>query len=232
MDCAYHRDAPAVATCSSCKRALCEACAIHWQGQTICKHCLETENLKHAERPQRLGKSTALAGWFSLLPGLGQIYVGYYRSGFIHLLVVAGIITLLSNGVGAAEPFLSLFLSFFWMFNIFDAVRKARIYNRYIENGQTEPELPTDSPLVGGIVLLILGLYMTLAITFDLDLEFLESIWPVVVMGLGVYLLWRYWKTKHELEDRRQDRFADPLRPGREDGTLSSEAKSTGFDDA
>ena len=231
MDCAYHRDAPAVATCSGCQRALCEACAIHWQGQTTCKHCLETENLKRSEKLQRVGKSPALAGWFSLLPGLGQIYVGYYRNGFIHLLVVAGLITVLDSGIGAATPFLGLFLAFFWMFNIFDAVRKARIYNRCIEGGAGEPDLPTDSPLVGGVVLVILGLYMTLAITFDFDLSFLESIWPLAVLGLGVYMLWRYWKTKNELEGRRRDSFADPHRPGHENGTLSSEAKSTGFDD-
>jgi hypothetical protein len=57
-------------------------------------------------------KSPILASILSLMPGLGQIYVGYYRVGFIHILVVGSCITLLNamDGDGIA-PLLGFFLA-------------------------------------------------------------------------------------------------------------------------
>jgi hypothetical protein len=39
-------------------------------------------------------KSVALASILSCMPGLGQVYVGYYHLGFIYILVVTGLITI------------------------------------------------------------------------------------------------------------------------------------------
>ena len=38
-------------------------------------------------------KSPGLACFLSLMPGLGQVYVGYYQRGFVHAAVVAALIT-------------------------------------------------------------------------------------------------------------------------------------------
>ena len=43
-------------------------------------------------------KNPALAGILSAMPGLGQIYVGYYPRGFIHIMVVGILIALLNSG--------------------------------------------------------------------------------------------------------------------------------------
>ena len=62
------------------------------------------------------------------MPGLGQVYVGYYQRGFIHVLVAATIITLLANGAAdALIPLLGLFLGFFWLYNMVDAYRRASL---------------------------------------------------------------------------------------------------------
>ncbi|MCK4305137.1 MAG: hypothetical protein KAY24_12945, partial [Candidatus Eisenbacteria sp.] len=108
MNCANHENVPAIATCTKCAKPLCEQCAIHWRGGVICKLCLESENLQ-STNSQRLGKSPGLAALCSLMPGLGQIYVGYYRSGFLNILIVSGIITVLARGAAAGlEPFLGV----------------------------------------------------------------------------------------------------------------------------
>jgi|GEM_PF-811334 len=205
MNCATHPEQPAVTTCGKCKRPLCESCTIHWRSGVICKHCLEADQLKDSKQSFR--KSPGLAAFLSLMPGMGQIYVGHLRSGFINIMVVAAIITMLgatnSHSSVGAGPFLGLFLSFFWIFNMFDAANKARAYNRQV-SGMETLESPTDSPLVGGIVLLVLGAFLTLTITFDLDLEFIEPLWPVAILLIGVYMIMKYRKTKDKLADKSQ----------------------------
>jgi len=36
-------------------------------------------------------KSPAIAAILSMMPGLGQVYVGYYQRGFVHAVVVASL---------------------------------------------------------------------------------------------------------------------------------------------
>ena len=44
-------------------------------------------------------KSPWLAAILSAMPGLGQIYVGYYQQGFINALVVGGLIAIIAGEV-------------------------------------------------------------------------------------------------------------------------------------
>src|SRR5580765_3468184 len=75
-------------------------------------------------------KSPALAAILSMMPGLRQVYVGYYQRGFVHAAVVASLITILSsNTVERLSPLFGLFLTFFWLYNIIDAARRASLYN-------------------------------------------------------------------------------------------------------
>src|SRR5512144_11793 len=108
-------------------------------------------------------KSPALATLLSLMPGLGQIYVGYYQQGFINILVVASLIALLHRGVGAMEPLLGLFLAFYWLYNLVDAARRATFYNQALV-GLSPMELPGGpkaadrrGALLGGILMVIVG---------------------------------------------------------------------------
>lgn len=151
----------------------------------------------------KVSKSPALAGILSILPGLGQAYVGYYLAGFTNIMVVGALIALMNSGeVRGLEPFFGLFLAFFWIFNILDAARRARLYNLH-QLGERTQALPTDSPLVGGVILSVLGLVLTLRITFNMDLDFLEDYWPLFLLGLGVYMIVKYRRTKSELEGNR-----------------------------
>jgi hypothetical protein len=199
MYCHVHEQTAAVTTCSKCEKPLCEQCAIHLENGVTCKSCLEAGEVKR-KTSDRFRKSPTLAGFLSLMPGLGQIYVGYYMNGFVTIAIVAATISVLSADVSEdLAPFLGLFLSFFWIFNIIDAVRRAKLYNQHAV-GEETPTLPTDSPLVGGVILLIVGVLLTLGITFDLDMSFVETLWPLAVLGLGIHLLWRYYRTRDKLD--------------------------------
>jgi len=143
-------------------------------------------------------KSPVLAGLLSLLPGLGQVYVGYYISGFINILVVGSVISMLDGASGGIEPFLGLFLTFFWAFNIIDAVKKAHAVNAQ-ENGTFRQQLPTDSPLVAGVVLMAVGLLLIMHFSLGMDLEFLQDVWPFGIFVGGAYFIWKYIRTRRSL---------------------------------
>ncbi|RPJ72963.1 MAG: hypothetical protein EHM24_08620, partial [Acidobacteria bacterium] len=132
-------------------------------------------------------KSPILALVLSAMPGLGQVYVGYYQQGFTNVLVVASVIallnfTVLSDG-GAA--FFGLFLAFYWLYNMVDAWRRAVFYNNALA-GIAPGTLPSDFPaasgrgsLAGGAALVVVGLVLLSNTLFGMSLAWLEQWWPV-----------------------------------------------------
>jgi hypothetical protein len=140
-------------------------------------------------------KSPALAAVLSLMPGLGQVYIGYYQQGFINILIVATIIALLSHGVGSLEPLLGIFLGFFWLYNLVDAARKATAYNQMI-SGVGSGQMPEGEvlpgargSLVGGAAMVIVGGIALAHTRFGMPLDWIERWWPMALVILGAYLL-------------------------------------------
>jgi TM2 domain-containing membrane protein YozV len=144
-------------------------------------------------------KSPGLAAIFSSMPGLGQIYIGYYQQGFINIVVVATIIVLLNaHGVviRAIQPFLGLFLAFFWLFNIMDAYRRAAFYNQALA-GLGAVEIPEDMKLpkgsgsmAGGVALIVIGGLLFANTALGMSLDWLEQWWPMGLVLLGAYLVY------------------------------------------
>jgi hypothetical protein len=149
-------------------------------------------------KPNYNRKSPAMATWLSCMPGLGQIYVGYYQQGFINMFVVAGTITALASSfIRGAEPFFGVFLSFFWIFQMVDANRRAHHYNRVmaglggeeVPNGFSMPT--TKGSMLGGGVLVILGILFIMDLNFDVSMEWVENWWPMILVLVGVYLIFK-----------------------------------------
>ncbi len=156
--------------------------------------------------PRLQRKSPFLAGLLSLMPGIGQIYVGYYALGFIHIAVFAMTIALLASGpYQFASPFspirlfypaLSIFLGFFVIYNIVDAVQRATLYNLAIDGvqGIKLPDMNASMPKIrvsegGGVALIAFGLLLLSNTLFGLPLYWLASWWPMGLVVLGVYLV-------------------------------------------
>lgn len=141
-------------------------------------------------------KSPTLAAVLSLMPGLGQVYVGYYPRGFVHTVVVAGLISILAASHGDAYvPLLSIFMVFFWLYNVIDAARLASLYNQALAGGR-EPDLPEGFKLpgmggsiLGGAVLIVAGFVLLLHTRWGVRLDWVEEWWPVFPMLFGAYLL-------------------------------------------
>ena len=159
----------------------------------------------HGQLPGRdpREKSPVLAGILSCMPGLGQIYVGYYQRGFTHTLIAGGVITALSQGIGGMEPLFGMFLAFFWLYNIIDAYRKAALYNQALAGGE-EIELPADfkslsmrGSLVGGVTLMSVGVILLLNTRFGISLAWLEDWWPAAPILFGGYLVYKAIQEKN-----------------------------------
>ena len=144
-------------------------------------------------------KSPLLAMLLSCMPGLGQVYVGYYQRGFIHILIAATLIAFL-NAAGSMNPLIPMagfFLAFFWLYNIVDAGRRAALYNQALAG--TESIAPPEDfkmpaaggSIVGGICLIALGAILLSNTLWDVPLEWVHDWWPVALFIPGVWLIVR-----------------------------------------
>lgn len=141
-------------------------------------------------------KSSALATMLSIMPGLGQVYVGYYQQGFINVLVVGSLIAMLNDGVGSLLPLAGFFLVFYWLYNMVDAGRRASFYNLVLSRKdpaemETAP-LPDDkASLLAGIALVFFGSLFLGHTVFGFSMEWLEDWWPLGLVILGLYLIFQ-----------------------------------------
>jgi hypothetical protein len=149
-------------------------------------------------------KSPALATIMSAMPGLGQIYVGYYQQGFVNIMVIAGLITLLARGVGNLEPFCALFMAFYWLYNMVDAARKATFYNQSLA-GLGPLDLPEGDrmpsgkgSLLGGALLIVAGGIALAHTRFGFSLEWIDRWWPMALVLVGAYLLYQSYASKKQ----------------------------------
>jgi hypothetical protein len=143
-------------------------------------------------------KSPALATVLSLVPGLGQVYTGYYRQGFINILVVGSLIAILNGperNIEAVMPLLVFFLVFFWLFNLVDSYRRALFLNQAL-SGVAVTELPKDfklpeqhGSLLIGSLLILAGLVIASHTVFGYSLEWLQRWWPAALILVGAYLV-------------------------------------------
>jgi hypothetical protein len=147
-------------------------------------------------------KSPTFAAILSFMPGLGQVYVGYYNQGFINMFVCGGTIFLLSvSGHGfhpfrALQPFLGFFLAFYWLYNIVDAYRRAAFYNHALA-GLGPVDFPGDmklpkahGSLAGGVALIAIGLLLFANTALGMSLDWLDQWWPMGLVLLGAYLVY------------------------------------------
>jgi len=148
-------------------------------------------------------KSPFLAGLLSVMPGLGQVYTGYYQRGFVHALVVASLMALLAaQDDSPLIPLGVMFLIFFWLYNIIDASRRASLYNQALA-GVADIELPEDfkvpgfrGSILGGLVIAAAGVVLLLNTRFGVSLDWLEEWWPAALILFGGYLVWKAWQDR------------------------------------
>lgn len=147
-------------------------------------------------------KKPFLATVLSAVPGLGQVYVGYYKQGFTNAITVALLISFLTLEIRPLMPLAAIFLGFFWLYNIVDAGRRASLYNQALAGGG-DIDLPENfeapslgGSMAGGAALILIGLILLSNTALGASLEWLENWWPVALVGFGGYLVYKAMQDK------------------------------------
>ena len=194
MKCYYHPEADGLSDCRLCGRSLCATCAVEIKGVPYCRECLQSRVEQPLPAPATLLRedlrSPRVAGWLSLLPGLGLVYLGQYLKALTIALIFAGAIHFAdhSDMGGILVPLV-------WFGQIFYAVQEARRMNREnsLEPVEPAPARPgdKDSPLWGGILIGIGVLFLLDQFEMIHFGEIFERFWPVLIIVLGLQILLR-----------------------------------------
>lgn len=142
-------------------------------------------------------KSPFLAALLSVVPGLGNIYIGHYMRGFTIAGTMALIVLFAAESRDPIAPIFGMVAFFVWLFNIIDAGRMAALYNHAMA-GREVMELPEDfkfpkmgGSIVGGALLLLVGVVAISNTMFGISLDWIETWWPALPIALGGYLFYR-----------------------------------------
>jgi cell wall-active antibiotic response 4TMS protein YvqF/B-box zinc finger protein len=209
MNCQNHPDAPAVAYCRTCGKALCEECRRDAYGTVFCEEHQPAPAFAapppQAAAPPAVSPSGEFVycdcspGWALalglLIPGVGAIYNGQYAKGLVHAVVFGLLTSIVSSGsAGGLEPLFGLLIAAWVFYMGFEAYHTAWKRRR----GEPVDEFSSIVDLrgqagrfpVAAVVLIVLGALLLLNTLDILSFQYLVRYWPLLLIGLGVYLLW------------------------------------------
>jgi len=200
MNCVYHSQNAAVVSCNGCGRPLCPACDHRIKGFPYCQDCIvmgvdllrqqsKTNHVPYVRKRTSPIVATVLS---MVCPGLGAAYNGQMMKAIVYFAVFVGFfqMAVLTNGT-------LLFVFGFtgmWFFAALDSWRTAQM----IRSGLT-PDVADDilvkrfsgNPRLWGGVLTVLGVAFLFQRIFNLGF-LMRAILPVMLIGLGVYVLRGY----------------------------------------
>ncbi|MCS7314077.1 MAG: B-box zinc finger protein [Bryobacteraceae bacterium] len=198
MNCPIHPDSPVVAYCRTCGQPLCTECRRIAAGTVYCQQHLPAIVPPSPSPPPSTfaaGSSPGLAFLLGLIPGVGAVYNGQYAKGIVHVVIFGLLISLTtSEAVRGFEPLFGMLIAIFYIYMPFEAYHTAR--RRRL--GEVVDEFSSILPLrshagrfpAGPILLIALGLLFLLHNLELLRIERLLRYWPVLLIGLGVYMLY------------------------------------------
>jgi hypothetical protein len=216
MNCQNHAQTPATAYCRSCGKPVCDECRRDAFGTVYCAD--HTPAPAPTMPPPPMGPpafatpapgappygaapgyvysdvSPGLALFLGLIPGVGAIYNGQYAKGIVHAIIWGMLISICdSRAARGLEPvFVMLVIAWiaYMAFEAYHTARKRRAgepvdeYSSILDMRGGRNHVP-----MAGIVLIGLGALLLLHTLDLLDFEYVTRFWPVLLIGLGVYLL-------------------------------------------
>jgi len=195
MNCQKHPEVPAVAFCRTCGKALCQACQHPVGGTIVCEDHAPAAQTSPVSAPSVAGASPGLAFVLGLIPGVGAVYNGQYAKGLIHVVIFGLLISIVSsNAVGDLEPLFGLLIAIWYIYMPFEAYHTARKRQLGQPVDEFSSILPLRAPVsgfpVGPVVLIALGVLFLLNTLDILRFRHVARYWPIVLIGLGVYMLY------------------------------------------
>jgi hypothetical protein len=208
MNCSYHAHNAAVVNCNGCGKPLCPACDHRIKGFPFCQDCIVTgvELLRNRGNSSyvpfiKRQSSPFLAIVLSFIcPGLGAAYNGQTSKALVYFALFVG---LFQMAVLTGTPLFVLGFMGMWLFAAIDSWRTAQLIRSGITPDGAEDLIVkrlSGNPKLWGILLTFLGLLFFFQSFFNVR-HLLRSILPVLLIGLGAYLLRDYFfKSKNKRE--------------------------------
>jgi hypothetical protein len=217
MNCAYHIQNVAAVNCNGCGKPLCPACDHRIKGFPYCQDCIVSgvELLRNSNQSSyapiiKRQTSPFIAVVLSFVcPGLGAAYNGQTSKALIYFAVFVGLfqMAVLTGGL----PIFVLGFLGMWLFAALDSFRTARLIRSGITPNGAEDIIVqrfSGNPKLWGIILTILGASFFLQAFFNIRF-FIRAVLPVLLIGLGVYIL-RDYIFKPKNSERHQKSFGNP----------------------
>jgi TM2 domain-containing membrane protein YozV len=220
MNCANHPESTATAFCRTCGKALCSLCQRPAQGTVFCDEHAVSEaagprasdaasssahsysnsyspyTAPYVAPPATAGPSPGVAFILGLIPGLGAIYNGQYAKGLIHVVILGLLISIVSSdGTHGLEPIFGMLIPAWVFYMAFEAYHTASKRQR----GEPVDEFSSVFPArqvapgfpVAPLMLIAIGILFLLLNLEIVRLYQVIKYWPVFLIALGAYLLYR-----------------------------------------
>jgi len=132
-----------------------------------------------------------------LCPGLGAAYNGQTSKALVHFVAFIGLFQMAIATMGS--PFFVLGFLGIWVYAALDAWRTAQAIRVGVTPTAAEDALVNrfaGNPKLWGIVLSAIGISFVLQTLFDFNWLLSRFVLPVLLLGLGVYLLLGFFKSK------------------------------------
>jgi hypothetical protein len=188
MKCAVHTEVDATGFCRNCGKGLCAECARDVRGILYCEVCLAA--LVSKPQPVAGAGNPTLAAVLGFVPGLGAVYNGEYMKAVVHVLILVGLIGLANRSHGSGAPLFGLLIAAFWFYMPIEAYRTAKAKML----GQAPRDVFVDRPTkypIGPVVLIVIGAVILLSNLGLINLDRIADFWPVALIAVGFWLLWR-----------------------------------------
>ena len=210
MNCFYHAEAPNVAFCIHCGKALCNQCVRNVRGSVYCEPCLgdfvegkassASSSGTKQEAASVVGSNPGAAFALGLIPGVGAIYNGEFVKAAVHILIFGTLVSLADATDAALFGLASAAFYFYMPFEAYYTAKKRLLgaqgimLETPIDRLQQQFGSMKDRELWGGIALVVIGgLYLLGNLDF-FDMHRIARLWPAGLVFLGVWLLNRHQK--------------------------------------
>ena len=210
MNCFYHAEAPNVAFCIHCGKALCNQCVRNVRGSVYCEPCLgdfvegkassaSSSGPKH-EAASVVGTNPGAAFALGLIPGVGAIYNGEFLKAAVHILIFGTLVSLADATDAALFGLASAAFYFYMPFEAYYTAKKRMLKKQGlaletpIDRLQQQFEDVKDRELWGGVLLILVGALFLLGNLDVFAIAEVAKFWPALLVVLGIWML----KKHHE----------------------------------
>lgn len=204
LNCVNHPEKEQFSTCSLCGNSFCQECQVTLGEQNYCKKCLRDkvgngeEKVSCKPLPAYEKKSKLWAFIFSLIPGVGYLYLGLMNRGFQTMMLFFGTI-FLTSFIGF-EDIMALVAPVVVFYSIFDTQQLAKDINagNPVDDKQffDLQKIPFTQSWIGYSLIIVGGLAILHNVIpyFPFWMRLRQLLPPLLIMGLGVAILYRNTK--------------------------------------